>query len=545
MKRCRETANDNDVTKIVSHSGATNSVKDETQTKEGKSIRGSQSDFEPPISQNRSSTLSQTGNSYHRHNNVGDPTMDRLNDNNNPSSRNSKIDEDGNDWRNNEKKQCNEGNQESLLSSTRSQSGKSTGRIETPHARQCTVDDSSKSESNSHLDKESKPSSNDDDKRTSKDYYFDSYAHHGIHEEMLKDTVRTQTYRNAIISNPHIFENKIVLDVGCGTGILSMFAAQAGARHVYGIDCSNIIDQAETIVKLNGFQDHITLIKGKVEEVDLASIHRCNPKLNIPSSSSSQRLPIDETEESSKHPSNANGNDHDTSHIMSNEEISHKDGEKIVDVIISEWMGYFLLYESMLDTVLYARDRWLINDGIMLPDKAIMYIGAVEDGLVKSERIDFWTNVYGFDMTPLKRTALREPIVDTVEGKALVTNTVPILNLDLLSCKKEDLSFSSDFRLRASRNDYIHGFVSFFECAFTQLHKPIGFSTSPFSNYTHWKQTLFYLDDMITMCKDEEMRGHISCRPNAYNNRDLDINLRVTMSGAHTKINKSFFYQLR
>lgn len=67
---------------------------------------------------------------------------------------------------------------------------------------------------------------------TSKDYYFDSYAHFGIHEEMLKDEVRTLTYRNSMWHNKHLFKDKIVLDVGCGTGILSMFAAKAGAKHV-------------------------------------------------------------------------------------------------------------------------------------------------------------------------------------------------------------------------------------------------------------------------------------------------------------------------
>lgn len=63
---------------------------------------------------------------------------------------------------------------------------------------------------------------------TSRDYYFDSYAHFGIHEEMLKDEVRTLTYRNSMYHNKHLFKGKTVLDIGSGTGILSMFAAKAG-----------------------------------------------------------------------------------------------------------------------------------------------------------------------------------------------------------------------------------------------------------------------------------------------------------------------------
>jgi protein arginine N-methyltransferase 1 len=338
------------------------------------------------------------------------------------------------------------------------------------------------------------------DNRTSRDYYFDSYAHHAIHEEMLKDHVRTKTYQTAILQNSHLFQNKIVLDVGCGTGILSMFCIQAGAKHVYGIDSSTIIQEAQEIVDINGFSDKITLIQSKVEDI-----------VDLP------------------------------------------DGVDQVDIIVSEWMGYFLLYENMLDTVIFARDKWLVKDGgMILPDKATMYICAVEDAHIKRDRMDFWKNVYGFDMTPLRRIAMAEPIVDVVDPKAIVTNAVQVLDLDIMTCTKEDLTFiDSPFELVVQRNDYIHAMCVYFECAFTQIHKPIGFSTAPFCQYTHWKQTLLYLqqhdddDDGLTVCQGEKLYGSLSCRPNACNKRDLDIGLTLKMTGKYCHIDQHMDYRLR
>lgn len=107
-------------------------------------------------------------------------------------------------------------------------------------------------------------------------HYFNSYDHYGIHEEMLQDTVRTLSYRNAIIQNKDLFKDKIVLDVGCGTGILSMFAAKHGAKHVIGVDMSSIIEMAKELVELNGFSDKITLLRGKLEDV-----HMPFPKVDI------------------------------------------------------------------------------------------------------------------------------------------------------------------------------------------------------------------------------------------------------------------------
>ncbi|KAF8490349.1 S-adenosyl-L-methionine-dependent methyltransferase [Russula emetica] len=304
---------------------------------------------------------------------------------------------------------------------------------------------------------------------TSGDYYADSYAHFGIHEEMLKDTVRTGSYRAAIINNPHLFKDKTVLDVGCGTGILSMFAARAGASHVVGIDMSNIIDQAVKIVEANGFKDTITLVKGKLEDTE---------------------LPI-----------------------------------KQFDIIISEWMGYFLLYESMLDTVLEARDRYLKPGGLIFPDHATLYIAAIEDQEYKEEKINFWDNVYGFDFSCIKDIALREPLVDTVELKAVATDPCILKRIDLTTAKKQDLTFSAPFELLATRNDFVHAFLAWFDISFDCTHKKVSFSTGPHAKYTHWKQTVFYTPHTLRVSEGEKIVGKLTCSPNARNNRDLDINI--------------------
>lgn len=95
-----------------------------------------------------------------------------------------------------------------------------------------------------------------------------------------------------------------------------------------------------------------------------------------------------------------------------------------VDVIVSEWMGYALLFETMLDTVLHARDRWLRPGGAMLPDSATVYLAA---GNEHSTGLDFWNDVYGFQMPTIhehaKSAALKKALVREVGSADLVTST--------------------------------------------------------------------------------------------------------------------------
>ena len=84
-----------------------------------------------------------------------------------------------------------------------------------------------------------------------------------------------------------------------------------------------------------------------------------------------------------------------------------------VDIIISEWMGYFLLYESMLDTVLVSRDKWLTRGGLLFPDKASLFLVAIEDADYKREKMDFWDNVCEFSgRTTRTRKSMPHPAPD-------------------------------------------------------------------------------------------------------------------------------------
>ena len=147
--------------------------------------------------------------------------------------------------------------------------------------------------------------------------YFSSYAFIYHQKQMLSDGARMRAYRDAILGNPECFAGKVVLDVGAGSGILSMWAAQAGAKRVIACEFTKMADHAEALVAANGLQDVVEVRRSAAETLDL------------------------------------------------------KKGD--VDVIVSEWMGYFLLRESMLDSVIYARDHYLKDGGALFPNRAALF----------------------------------------------------------------------------------------------------------------------------------------------------------------------------
>merc|ERR1711902_172089 len=211
---------------------------------------------------------------------------------------------------------------------------------------------------------------------------------------------------------------------------------KAGAAKVIGVDMSSIVDYAKKIVADNGLSDKVTIIRGKIEEI---------------------KLPVEK-----------------------------------VDIIISEWMGYCLFYESMLDSVLFARDKWLASDGLMFPDRATLYVTAIEDRQYKDDKINWWDDVYGFDMSSIRKVALTEPIVDVVDRNQVVTNNCLVKEIDIQTVRKEDIPFEAPFHLQIRRNDYVQALVTFFN-----------------------------MEDYITCVKNEELYDVFRLKPNTRNVRDL------------------------
>eukprot|EP00074_Homo_sapiens_P107519 XP_024304080.1 protein arginine N-methyltransferase 3 isoform X3 [Homo sapiens] len=305
--------------------------------------------------------------------------------------------------------------------------------------------------------------------------YFSSYGHYGIHEEMLKDKIRTESYRDFIYQNPHIFKDKVVLDVGCGTGILSMFAAKAGAKKVLGVDQSEILYQAMDIIRLNKLEDTITLIKGKIEEV---------------------HLPVEK-----------------------------------VDVIISEWMGYFLLFESMLDSVLYAKNKYLAKGGSVYPDICTISLVAVSDVNKHADRIAFWDDVYGFKMSCMKKAVIPEAVVEVLDPKTLISEPCGIKHIDCHTTSISDLEFSSDFTLKITRTSMCTAIAGYFDIYFEKnCHNRVVFSTGPQSTKTHWKQTVFLLEKPFSVKAGEALKGKVTVHKNKKDPRSLTVTLTLNNS---------------
>ncbi|KAJ1679123.1 hypothetical protein EV182_002686, partial [Spiromyces aspiralis] len=269
--------------------------------------------------------------------------------------------------------------------------------------------------------------------------YFQYYAQLQHQQNMLQDYMRTSTYFSAITqAGAPLFLNSVVMDVGAGSGILSYFAAQAGARKVYAVEASKMANKMRVMLDAargqgagrhparNGYlQGRIEIIESKVEDI---------------------RQEIDK-----------------------------------VDVIISEPIGVLLVHERMLESFIYARDKYLKpTGGVVYPSSGSIHLAPVSDAALWSEtmsKVRFWEQsaFYGVDLRPFMELAYNEyftaPVVGCFNPRSLMADCCLQsrgYTVDFNTVTAEEIkSFRVPIEWDIKYTGIIHAIGGWFDIAFT------------------------------------------------------------------------------
>ena len=312
--------------------------------------------------------------------------------------------------------------------------------------------------------------------------YYNDYSTLVQQQGMLQDHVRTSLYQFAMLENTGDFKGKTVLDVGAGSGILSFFAAKAGAKKVYAVEASGMAAKAEKLAAGNGLSDVVEVINKKVEDVTL---------------------------------------------------------DERVDVLISEPLGIALVNERMLESYLRARDALLKPGGKMFPDRATLFAAPFSDDALYQEQYQkagFWTqpNFFGVDLSPLRDDALNfyysQPVVGPVAPHTIVASASG-KNFDFTSMTLAELQrfeIPIDFTIPAILP--IHGICLWFDCNFPGSARQVTLGTSPTEPLTHWYQVRCMLRSPLPLGTGHTLKGNMIFEAN----ESRGYNIHMTLINANT-----------
>jgi len=258
------------------------------------------------------------------------------------------------------------------------------------------------------------------------------YQNLDFHRQLMADRARTEAFRAAI--HAVVKPGDVVADIGTGSGILSLFACQPGARKVFAVESGPVAEVAKMNARQNGFGDRLHVLTGNAELADLPQ----------------------------------------------------------VDVLISECIGYYVHGGDMVPLVCRLRDR-LLKEGSIIPRALRLYLAPV-DAPQFDEITGFWRQKpYGFDLSPAEPHASCNLYLGEVEKVQLAAPPALVESIDLYRDRPDGfLHFSGEFELPATCR--VNGLCGWFE---VDTAPGIVLDTAPGAPTTVWKQTFFPVGPFI------------------------------------------------
>jgi PRMT5 arginine-N-methyltransferase/ribosomal protein L11 methyltransferase PrmA len=223
-----------------------------------------------------------------------------------------------------------------------------------------------------------------------------------VHRGLLQDEGRTNAFREAI--RRVVTPDSVVLDLGTGSGILALFAAEAGARRVFAIDSTHSADLASFLTRHLGFADRVQVF------------HEHSKNVALP---------------------------------------------ERADILITETLGSFGFNEHILSSVIDARARLLTPDAVIIPRRVDLYLVPVDDASIYEQRVSWWNGTpYGFDLSPLAVFASNILFVGSVDNASFLASPENVIAAELTTIASADVSGSAHFT--AARAGLMHGFTGWF-----------------------------------------------------------------------------------
>jgi predicted RNA methylase len=208
-----------------------------------------------------------------------------------------------------------------------------------------------------------------------------------VHRELLLDEVRTNAYRDAI--RHFVTPQTAVLDLGAGSGILSFFACDAGARRVFAIDATHSADVASFLSRHLGYSARMQVF------------HDHSTKVELP---------------------------------------------EPADLLVTETLGPFGFDEHILSSVIDARNRLLRPGAAIIPQRVDLYLVPVEAPDVVERHIGFWQRKqFGLDLSPMAVFASNVIYVKNVDSAAFLASPEMVISTDLAAISSPNVSGQARF----------------------------------------------------------------------------------------------------